>query len=213
MAKKKHWAWTKSKRAKQIFSVCRWLHIYLSTALFSLLIVFCITGIVLNHPGWLSDKGEAGEKTLFLPDNLVESLGTNDTPPVEEIRRYIEKQTGLREPRKIDMDLELGEITFDYSLPAGYAFITVFTDDAEVIMDYETGNLWAVLNDLHKGRHTGPYWSWVIDLSAAFMIVFAITGLIILLQVGKRRATGLVLIVLGTAFPWLIYIALVPGIN
>lgn len=213
MAKKKFWAWTKSKSAKQIFSICRWLHIYLSTALFSLLIVFCFTGILLNHPGWLSGKTEAGEKNISLPANLVESLAANDTPPVEEIRRYIEQETGLREPRKIDMDLELGEITFDYPLPAGYAFITVLTGDAEVIMDYETGNLWAVLNDLHKGRHTGPFWSWVIDLSAAFMIVFAITGLVILLQVGKRRIMGLILVMLGTAFPWLIYIALVPGIN
>ncbi len=213
MAKKKLWAWTKSKRAKQIFSVCRWLHIYLSTALFSLLIVFCFTGILLNHPNWLSNNTEAGEKTLSLPADIVESLDGNETPPVEQIRRYIEKQTGLREPRKIDMDLELGEITFDYPLPAGYAFVTVFTNGAEVVMEYEKGNLWAILNDLHKGRHTGPYWSWVIDLSAAFMIVFAITGLAILLQVGKRRAMGLILVVSGTLFPWLIYVTLVPGID
>lgn len=167
----------------------------------------------MNHPNWLSNNTEAGEKTLSLPADIVESLDGNETPPVEQIRRYIEKQTGLREPRKIDMDLELGEITFDYPLPAGYAFVTVFTNGAEVVMEYEKGNLWAILNDLHKGRHTGPYWSWVIDLSAAFMIVFAITGLAILLQVGKRRAMGLILVVSGTLFPWLIYVTLVPGID
>ena len=34
----------------------------------------------------------------------------------------------------------------------------------------------AVINDLHKGRDTGPAWSVVIDVSAVLMTVISLTG-------------------------------------
>jgi hypothetical protein len=69
------------------------------------------------------------------------------------------------------------------------------------------------MNDLHKGRHTGEYWSWLIDISAVFMLLFSFTGLIILFQQLKRRGTGLWLLMWGTATPVLIYLIWVPRIH
>ena len=36
----------------------------------------------------------------------------------------------------------------------------------------------AIVNDLHKGRDTGPVWGAVIDLSAAVLVFVSLTGLI-----------------------------------
>ena len=128
----KIWSWTSSPAAKKLFVTSRMLHLYVSAALFSLLIFFCVTGITLNHIDWLS----SGE---------------------------------------------------EYSIPAGYAFATWYIYQGTVEVEYQKGSIIAIMNDLHKGRHTGKYWRWLIDISAVFMLLFSLTGLIILFQQLKRR--------------------------
>ena len=67
-------------------------------------------------------------------------------------------------------------------------------------MDRETGayegtsfvdGVWILVNNLHKGRGTGAAWSWVIDLSAAVLLVCGVTGLWLLWYVKRRRWSGL----------------------
>ena len=69
--------------------------------------------------------------------------------------------------------------------------------------------------DAHEeeGRHTGEAWSWVIDISAVLMILFSITGMIILFQNRKKRLVGIWLTVLGVATPAVIYLCWVPQLK
>lgn len=208
------WQWTKTDKAKAVFNVSRWLHIYFSSALFSLLLFFCITGITLNHAHWFSGKNSAANNTqnkiIVLPTSLQSELMNSETPELQPLQHFIEMHTGLRKPRSIDMDLEMGEIAFDYPLPAGYAFVTVLIEDGEIDVEHKQGSLVTLLNDLHKGRHSGDAWSWVIDISAALISLFSITGIIILLQLGKRRNEALWLLTTGTLTPLFIYWLWVP---
>ena len=50
----------------------------------------------------------------------------------------------------------------------------------------------AVINDLHKGRDTGPAWSALIDVSAVLMTLISLTGLVLLFYLKLRRVPGLV---------------------
>jgi hypothetical protein len=79
--------------------------------------------------------------------------------------------------------------------------------DADALIDRESGRyqltettrgVVAVLNDLHKGRDTGPAWSLVIDISAILLTLIALTGLILIFYLKLRRRPGLVIAVLGT---------------
>ena len=207
------WQWTKSKLARQVFSVSRWLHIYISTALFTLLIIFSFTGITLNHPNWLSGTDNKGLTSYPVYQGIIDDWEKSGKPDINALEVFIETQTQLKSPQKIDIDLEYAEATFDYPLPAGYAFITVSKENKEMEVEYETGNIWALLNDLHKGRHTGTQWSWLIDISAALMILFGITGMIILFQHVKQRKTGLLLTIAGTLLPVIIYVLWVPALG
>ena len=49
----------------------------------------------------------------------------------------------------------------------------------------------AVINDLHKGRDSDSSWNWVIDASALFLVLVALTGLGIQLFQKKRRRRAL----------------------
>tara|TARA_R110002167_G_scaffold361999_1_gene580815 strand:- start:12648 stop:13295 length:648 start_codon:yes stop_codon:yes gene_type:complete len=207
----KIWSWTSKPVAKKLFSTSRMLHLYVSAALFSLLIFFCITGITLNHIDWLS-SGEESSTSLSLPAILtpLDELSQLDTAPLALL---LNEALGLEKAKEISIDFELGEVTADYSLPAGYAFATWYIYEGTVEIEYQQGSVFAIMNDLHKGRHTGEYWSWLIDISAVFMLLFSFTGLIILFQQLKRRGTGLWLLMWGTATPVLIYLIWVPRIH
>lgn len=207
----KIWSWTSSPAAKKLFVTSRMLHLYVSAALFSLLIFFCVTGITLNHIDWLS-SGEEFTTSLSLPviNIPLEQLSQLDTAPLEQL---LTGTLGLKKAKEISIDFELGEVTADYSIPAGYAFATWYIYQGTVEVEYQKGSIIAIMNDLHKGRHTGKYWRWLIDISAVFMLLFSLTGLIILFQQLKRRGTGLWLLLWGTATPILIYLMWVPRIH
>src|SRR5690606_4607282 len=68
----------------------------------------------------------------------------------------------------------------------------------------------ALWNDLHKGRDSGRGWGWVIDISAIFLILVSLTGLILLLFIKKKRVSGIVTAVLGLIISYLIYLIFVP---
>ena len=68
----------------------------------------------------------------------------------------------------------------------------------------------AVLNELHRGRVTGPAWSWVIDVSAVIMTVASITGLALLFFYRRRRFSGLLTAVVGSVVVLLIYLFCIP---
>ncbi|WP_445777168.1 PepSY-associated TM helix domain-containing protein [Shewanella sp.] len=198
--------WLRTAKAKRFFSFCRWLHIYVSCTLFSLLVFFSLTGITLNHPTWTA-KAQNNTHTLSLPETFMHYEGEY---PLKALQLYIEQATSLASPRSIDVMVDMGEITFDYPLPSGYAFVTVLLDDGIIEIEKSSQGLLGLLNDLHKGRHSGDVWSVVIDLSAALILLFALTGLIILLQNAKHRGKGMLVVLLGSITPLIIYLIAVP---
>jgi len=198
----------RTPKAKRLFSLCRWLHIYISSALFSLLLFFCVTGITLNHPDWASSRS-TDSKSITLPSTLSQTINSEEYP-LKKIQAFVEEQTGLAEPRSIDLALDIGEITYDYPLPSGYVFVTVLLEEQLIEIEYSQGGWLALFNDLHKGRHSGSVWSWLIDLSAALMLLFTLTGIIILLQNAKHRRQALYILLIGSMTPVLLYLFAVP---
>lgn len=203
-----------NKRA--MYSISRMLHIYLSTALLFLLILFCISGIVLNHVDWLKGDKTDGHQTIALPEAMITKAKHNiDALPTlyPEIEAYLAAEYGLTQVKSIDWEKEDALVMLDYPLPAGFAFAEIDFISGELNLEYQTGGLLSLIGDLHKGRHTGKAWSWVIDISAALMILFAITGMIILFQNRKKRLAGIWITALGVATPIVIYLCWVPQIK
>ena len=201
---------------RTLYSTSRALHIYLSTALLFLLILFSVSGIVLNHVDWLEGDKSDGQLTTSLPSALLEQGQENlATLPIlyPEIEAYLANQYGLTKVKSIDWEKEDALVMLDYPLPAGFAFAELNFISGELNLKYQTGGFLSLIGDLHKGRHSGEAWSWVIDISAVLMIFFAITGMIILFQNRKKRLVGIWLTVLGVATPAVIYLCWVPQLK
>lgn len=195
--------------SRTLYNSSRWLHIYLSTLLFSLLLFFCITGVVLNHIHWLDNTSE--DKTIeqnlpvswFSPQLTLEELQPKAS-------KWLRKTYNLPQAKSIEFDHDTHEIFVDYSLPAGGALAIISLTDKQVSLDYQQAHWMNLWTDLHKGRHSGAIWSWIIDISAVLMVFFAMTGLIILFQNRKKRRSGLIAACIGTLSPVIIYYLFVP---
>ncbi len=167
--------------------------------------LFAITGITLNHPDWFGADQE------FIED----ASGTIQTRWLEEnvdrlaIAEFLRSQHNLKGMVSEFVSDEY-ECMVVFKGP-GYA--------ADVFIDRNTGDYTlteiststiAILNDLHKGRDSGPAWSWLIDISAILMILVSITGLVLLFYLKKRRRNGLLVTFGGLVALVLVWILWVP---
>lgn len=182
----------------------------MSTALFSLLIFFSVTGITLNHLDWVTGKKQPQLLQGHLPKQVTEGF----SPPVsDDLLRWLKAEHGLAAAKGVEWDDEVQEVLLDYPYPAGFAYVIVNIEDGRYSIDYQTGTFWQVMNDLHKGRHAGRVWGGLIDVSAVLMVLLSITGLIILWQNRPKRRAGVVLTLAGTFTPLLIFLFYVPNIS
>jgi hypothetical protein len=89
--------------------------------------------------------------------------------------------------------------------------LEIAKDTGATTFHRETFNFFALINDLHRGRDAGAFWRWVIDLSAAAIVLACVTGFVLWLALPKRRKLGVIVLVAGTIGTLAFYYALVPG--
>ena len=206
---KKKVATKASNPKKEVAKLSRWLHIYLSMVSFAIVLFFSVTGLTLNHPTWLGgdkqvnvkNKGALNVKWVNNPDtNKIAKLEI-----VEFLRKTYNVKGYVSEFRIDDTEVSVSLKGPAYS--------------ADAFIDRETGKyelseikmgIVAVMNDLHKGRDSGSGWGWIIDISAVFLILVSLSGLILLCFIKKRRVAGFITGIIGLIICYLIYVIFVP---
>jgi uncharacterized protein len=191
-----------------------WLHIYVSMFGLAAVLFFSVTGITLNHPDWFfgnaehqaQAEGQLDTKWLHAgttPAVVDGSAAAGEPDRSKEVAK-LEVVEHLRKTHAIrgalaDFRVDETECTVSFKGP-GYA--------ADAFIDRESGHynltqtfhgFVAVINDLHKGRDTGPVWSAVIDISAVVLTIISLTGLILIFFLKLRRGPGLVVSLVGAA--------------
>jgi hypothetical protein len=157
---------------------------------------FGFSGLTLNHPTWtLGDKTETRTETGMLPASYKTSSGDIDFLAVSEYVRNNFDVAGRVE----SYDVLNGQGTIAYKNP-GYAADLFFrTDTGSFELRIEQQGWVGVMNDLHKGRDARPVWKWVIDISAVFLVLISLTGLLMQFFLRKRRRSALIGAVAGAA--------------
>jgi len=188
--------------------VVRWLHLYLSVVSFLLVLFFAVTGLTLNHADWFEDaartadiKGQLNQKWVVGEDTTT----VNKLAIVEYFRSAHHLQGRVSEFR-----IDEQECSVSFRGPGYSADIFINRPDGKFELTETRLGLWAVMNDLHKGRDTGRGWSWVIDIAAIFMTLVSVTGLLLLLFLKKKRVNGLLWLLIGAVVTGLAYWLFVP---
>jgi hypothetical protein len=194
---------------KEVAKLSRWLHIYLSMVSFAVVLFFSFTGLTLNHPTWMGgdkqvvikNKGSLNVQWVNNPDtNKIAKLEV-----VEFLRKTYNVKGAVSEFRIDDSEIS---VVFKGPAYSCDAFIDREKGSYE-ISEIKMGVV-AVMNDLHKGRDSGSGWSWIIDISAVFLILVSLSGLILLFFMKKRRTAGLITGFIGLILCYLIYAMFVP---
>jgi len=197
-------------------ALMRWLHIYLSMFSLAAVLFFSVTGITLNHPQWFyagaesrtDSEGQVERKWLHVASPSGETDLTRQVDKLEVVEH-------LRKAHRIhgalaEFRVDETECMVTFRGP-GYS--------ADAFIDRESGKyrltetyhgVVAVINDLHKGRDTGPVWSVLIDVSAVLMTLVSLTGLVLLFYLKLRRVAGLVVTALGAALVLVLVLFFVP---
>jgi len=187
----------------------RWLHIYLSMVSFVILFFFALTGITLNHAGWFA-KNAARTRTQKGTVQLswvktADAISVDKLNIVEQLRAVHDIKGALEE-----FTVEDAQCMLSFHGPGYTADATINRETGEYELTETRMGFVAILNDLHKGRDTGSTWSWVIDISAALMVVVSLTGLALIFFLKRRRVTGGVALILGGVLCYVIYSFFVP---
>jgi hypothetical protein len=191
---------------KNTLSVSRLIHVYVSMALLTLLLFFSVTGITLNHPEWFSEN-QADIEEIELAVDL--KLINNPPLSLEQITKVVEvvEQELTISLSNAVIESTRDELFFSIKKAGENTAITLDLGSGELFFERTDYGLWALLNDLHKGRNTSTFWGWVIDITSVLCIVFAISGFILAMPQRRFNRTltlslGVTIAVIFTSILW-----------
>jgi hypothetical protein len=181
----------------------RWLHIYLSMLSFAIVFFFAVTGLTLNHADRFAgqvhttqEKGHLNPAWTRGPDTLhIDKLAI-----VEYLRRTHDIKAALS-----DLRIDDGQIGVSFKGPGFAADVFIDRSSGGYDLTKTSAGVVGLINDLHKGRDTGPGWSLFIDISGILLSLVSLTGMVLLLFLKRRRLSGLLIAVLGLLLAWLVY--------
>jgi len=184
-----------SKQSRDTLKWARWFHVYSSMIAFLLIFFFGITGITLNHPTWTFGSDiQMSTVEGQLPFSPTFADNTADYLTISEFARSELGVSGSVDSFETTNDT----IGITYRNPGYGADLFVDAVDGTYQLNVEQQGWVAVLNDLHKGRDSGSTWSWVIDVSAAFLVVVSLTGLLMQFFLRRRRRSAFISVAVGS---------------
>lgn len=196
-------AYRRQALKRRLASLSRWLHIYLSMASFAIVFFFAVTGLTLNHTDWFADQQRSAQRTGNVELKWVKTDADDKVAKLEIVEQL--RHTHHINAALSDFRIDESQCSVTFKGP-GYnadAFINRATGEYE-LTENRMGFV-AVINDLHKGRDTGRAWSWLIDASAVFMTLVSLTGMALIFFLKRRRASGLLMTVIGGVACFLVY--------
>jgi hypothetical protein len=194
-----------ARRSLWLKTLHQWHWISSAICLMAMLL-FSITGFTLNHAAQIEAKPQVTRLKGQVPAALLPGL-----------RSYAEAHADAEAPVPPQLaawatdafPVDLRGRTAEWSdedayialpRPGGDAWLRIGLDGRA---EYELTSRGAIswLNDMHKGRNTGPVWSWFIDIFALACLVFCITGFLILKIHAANRPSTWPVIGFGIVLP------------
>lgn len=192
----------RQRRAFWLKHLHRW-HWISSAVSLVVLLLFSVTGFTLNHAASIEASPRVERRDAMLPGDLSKRLAGVDgksSPLPSSVADAVAARTGADVAGRV-ADWSDDEVYVSLPRPGGDAWVSIDRDTGEVRYEATDRGWLAYLNDLHKGRNTGPAWRWFIDVFALACVVFALTGLLLLkMHAGQRRMTW-PMVALGFVLP------------
>jgi hypothetical protein len=185
----------------------RTLHVYLTLFGFMLLLFFAVTGFMLNHEDWFSPSEPV---STFAEGKIPTNLLGDKTDQLGVVER-LRKDFAARGEVDSFEDKEGDEsIRVVFKAPGHFVEAVIQRETGETKVEHQSRGFSGLILDLHRGKTSGPAWSFVIDAISILFVVVGITGLILWSSLRARAQHGFAVLMLGLAISLLVYFAWVP---
>lgn len=174
------------------------------------LLLFAVTGFTLNHAAQIEAQPKITKIEKQVPPATLAGLAsvTANVPLTPVQATAIRSAVGI-DVRGATVDADDDGIYLTLSAPGADSTLEISRIDGHATYERTDRGLIAVLNDLHKGRHSGPVWAMFIDLIAIACVVFAVTGLGLLWLYARGRRVTWPLVALGLVLPFILFLLFV----
>ena len=135
------------------------LHIYISMAGFTLVLLFAITGITLNHEDFGWGRPVIVRSTISVSADMV------DRADQTALAALLQRTLGIRTPLS-DYREDPDQLQVTFAAPGRRTVVTINRAQRTGEVETETRGLLGTLDDLHKGFDSGRAWYWIIDITA-----------------------------------------------
>lgn len=187
----------------------RW-HWIASALCLAMLLMFAATGLTLNHAGTFEPEPRVTQTRAIAPAEVQKVLAAGpaqgEAPLPPAARAWLDKQFKVRTgDAAATWSAEAVELV--QQRPGGQTTTVIDRPGGQTLVETEARGLVAAANDLHTGRYSPKAWNLLIDVFAVACLVFAGTGLGLLLTNARARPVTWPLILGGVAIPlgvWLI---------
>lgn len=169
------------------------------------MIAFAVTGITLNHASQIPALPVVTTQTAILPADLLTSLaGGPDAgesmPLPANVAAWLSQTLGVPVAMR-SAEWSADEVYIALPRPGGDGWMSIQRNDGRVELEQTDRGWISYFNDLHKGRNTGIWWNWFIDIFALTCLLFCITGLLLLHLHARQRAATWPIVGLGLVIP------------
>ncbi|NBO92514.1 MAG: hypothetical protein EBV06_09440 [Planctomycetia bacterium] len=182
-----------SPMRKALLKWARRIHLYLTLFTLGLILLFAVTGFMLNHEDWFV-SGEPNTRTVEGKLPLAMLSGPDRLAVVETLRNNFSAVGPVDSFEEQDDTL-----TVVFKRPGLRVEAVIQRDGGETTLAFESKGLNGILLDLHRGKSTGWLWSLVIDGLCVCLVITALTGLVLWSSLKDRGRPGLVVMAAGVA--------------
>lgn len=176
----------------------RTIHIYLTMFAFLLMLLFALTGVVLNHEDWIAGQTVKVDTTGVLPVALMK--GPDKLMIVERMRSDFGAIGAVS-----SFDDDEKTLHVEMKGPARHTEADIDRATGKITMSVERRGALMRLDDLHRGKDTGKPWRWVIDVSAILLFLGSLTGILMWWALPRRRKWGVTALIGGVAATLVVY--------
>lgn len=176
------------------------------------MLVFSVTGITLNHASQIEAEPVVQLQTMATPTVINQQLqkvtakeqAQSSLP--KNVEQWLINQHGIRLTDESQIEWSSDEVYISLPKAGGDAWARFSLSDSQFEYENTDRGLISLLNDLHKGRHTGAVWQGFIDVFSVACVIFSLTGLFILQQHARRRPMVWPLLGSGLVIPLVLII-------
>lgn len=190
----------------------RWHWVSAALALVGMLF-FATTGITLTNAGFFENtrpvvtRHEASLPVNVLTDlNRLAGVAGQELPA--SLTAWVSSRWGMTlHPKNVEWQDD--EVFIDLKRPGVDAWLSIDRKSGAAQYEADDQGWIAFFDDLHRGKNTGPIWSWLVTAFGVCCVIFSLTGLVILQIRARSRWQVWPVVGLGLLIPTVLVLVFV----